>query len=80
MNNTRDISNFDFDIIQDVVNNVSENETYFDLVPQIETIFGEDIRPIHYLVLGYLIGVNQATDFQVLDTNLIHNNLCQRQN
>lgn len=80
MKHQQDISNFDFDIIQDVVSRINDDQSYFDLVPEIESIFSDDIRPIHYIVLGYLIGVSHATDIQVHDTNLIHNNLCLRQN
>lgn len=42
-------------------------------------VFGNNIRPCHYLALGYLIGFCQATE-KAHDDFYKSNSICQRQN
>jgi hypothetical protein len=42
-------------------------------------VFGENIRPYHYIVLGFLIGERVTTEKMRLD-NYNQLQLCQRQN
>jgi hypothetical protein len=55
------------------------NAEFMPTVNFLERYFLNNIKPIHYLIVGYLIGANQAT-VQTLDE--IQNSflLCQRQN
>lgn len=55
-----DISETDFGIIQDLLTSSRPTESYFDLVSQMVRIFGRDVRPAHYLVMGYLVGVRHG--------------------
>lgn len=74
-----DISEYDFGVIQDLVNSIDDRQSYFDLITEMVKLFGKDIKAIHYIVLGYLVGVSSAANFKQSDENQI-NLLCQRQN
>lgn len=55
------------------------NANIFKLQGILLRVFGSNIKPCHYLVLGYLIGYVVATD-KAQDDFTKHNSLCQRQN
>lgn len=60
---------------------IDQNPTanIFNLQCILLRVFGSNIKPCHYLVLGYLIGYVVATD-KAHDDFTKHNSLCQRQN
>lgn len=55
------------------------NAHIFNLQGILLRVFGKNIKPVHYLVLGYLIGYCSATE-KTLDDFTKQNSICQRQN
>jgi hypothetical protein len=68
----------DVRIIFDVVEHF-EHEGYAKLVIHLLKIFLEDIKPLHYIVLGHLIGYRHATEKERVKINKSLS-LCLRQN
>lgn len=65
-----DISETDFGVIQDLLTSSRDDESYFDLVDQMVKIFGRELRPGHYLVMGYLVGVRQGSEIPTSNLSL----------
>lgn len=72
-----DVSEKDFKLITDIVENYS-GLSYASAVLMMLKIFMSDIKPVHYIVLGVLIGERSAT----IKAEQKQNNLfiCQRLN
>ena len=55
------------------------NSNIFHLKGILLRVFGNNIKPVHYMVFGYLIGYVTATE-KTLDEFTKNNSLWQRQN
>jgi hypothetical protein len=72
------ISTNDLLVISSIVDQNPE-VSIFNLQKTLIRVFGKNIKPVHYLVLGYLIGYVVATE-KAHDDFFKHNAICQRQN
>lgn len=63
------VSEKDAAIIRDVLNEYHKEASFLDIGLFIKHIFGSDIKPGHYMVLGYLIGLKTSPKKQVENLN-----------